>query len=395
MTSTPHIEDDDRYERGEPMPSNGNNVAPFIRERERVRAADNNQGTSRDSPPGDGARSKRTPRIAAAEIFAPLPPVSWIVEGLQLCAGRPGVLAGYGASGKTVAAQALALAVASGRKVWNHFSTSLVGRRVLHLDYEQGSHATRRRYQRLALGHGIDPRALSDRLELIVLPTFHLDAPNAYDVLAREAEGSALVLIDSLRASTPNTDENDSRIRLALDNLTRASEATGAAFLVIHHDGKTKESHADVRQTLRGSSGIFDASGCILGIAPGKGKLDARPVHQKKPPAEAEGHGLDDFELTFVDVPQGTNPAAGLRVEWSAPHQRDRIAENRERNAADSATLLQLIQRKPGCSQNYLVTETGWKDKRVKELALSMVEAGTVRRGEGPNRTVLHYPVAP
>jgi hypothetical protein len=60
------------------------------------------------------------------------------------------LIAGYGFTGKTIAAQALALAIASGGRVWDMFAAR--SGRVLHLDYEQGQRLTNERYQRLARG---------------------------------------------------------------------------------------------------------------------------------------------------------------------------------------------------------------------------------------------------
>jgi hypothetical protein len=102
-------------------------------------------------------RSSSAPRIqyvGTAEIFAPLPPSKWVAPDLHIGPGRPIMLAGYGSSAKTLTAQALGLAIASGRPAWGRFDT--VTGEVRHLDYEQGSIATRRRYQRLAIGHGIE-----------------------------------------------------------------------------------------------------------------------------------------------------------------------------------------------------------------------------------------------
>lgn len=95
--------------------------------------------------------------IGTRSIFAPLPPASWVVKGLQLGTGRPAIFAGYGSSGKTLAAQALALAVASGRPPWQHPAFLCEKpRRVIHIDHEQGRRGTLLRYQRLATGMDLD-----------------------------------------------------------------------------------------------------------------------------------------------------------------------------------------------------------------------------------------------
>jgi len=108
------------------------------------------------------SRSGELTLIGVPEIFAPLPPVPWLVEGLDKSPGAVNLIAGYGFTGKTIAAQALALAIASGGCVWDMF-TARSGR-VLHLDYEQGQRLTNERYQRLARGSKLDPNEVGDRL---------------------------------------------------------------------------------------------------------------------------------------------------------------------------------------------------------------------------------------
>src|SRR5205085_420132 len=71
-----------------------------------------------------GAATARVEWIGSAELFRPLPPPRWTVPGLQIGPGRPSMLAAYGYFGKTLAAQSMALSIASGAKVWGQFSTS-------------------------------------------------------------------------------------------------------------------------------------------------------------------------------------------------------------------------------------------------------------------------------
>ena len=88
------------------------------------------------SVPDGSAAPATLPTIGVDEIFAPLPPIPWLVQALRLAPGAPVVLAGYGFSGKTLLAQEIALCVASGKPVFGLF-TCRMGR-ALHLDFEQG-----------------------------------------------------------------------------------------------------------------------------------------------------------------------------------------------------------------------------------------------------------------
>lgn len=317
-----------------------------------------------------GPRREPITLLSTAQIFEPVPPTQWIVDGLQLAPGRPSMFAGYGASAKTLSAQQLALALASGRAVFDRFETE--PRRVVHFDLEQGSHATRKRYQRLAIGHGIDSTELDDRLQLAPFPSVLLDAQNAADVYSRACEGAGLVIIDSLRAATPSLDENDSQIRRCLDLLTMVSERTGAAFLVVHHAGKPKDGHSDARTVLRGSSAIFDACGSVLLISAPQNDGEPRTVRQLKQPADAAGAALESFGLWVEDVALNGDVAAGLRVLHRSLSF-DRAEQQDARFEALATDVLAIVHRKPGMSTDEIRARCNRRKQDVV-TALSYLE---------------------
>lgn len=322
------------------------------------------------------ARSKRAPTWelrSTAEIFAPLPPVAWRVRGLQICPGRPCILGGYGASAKTLSAQQLALAVASGTAVWGFFDVEDAAR-VIHLDYEQGFPATAQRYQRLAFGHHIDPRSLSDRLQLGVFPDVYLDQPGAYNAYAKLVDGVGLVVLDALRGATPNSDENDSSIRVCIDNLTRVSEVTGCAFVLLHHARKKQQNGtADAREGLRGSAAIFDGGGAVYELSPGKDKNDPKCVRQTKSAAEATGRLVDDFMLDVLDIPAPGNPEAGVRVTHKLIEKPDHAAEAMGRDQARKMQLYELIKRNPGQSKSAITRIFLSSSKGNKSLVFDLL----------------------
>lgn len=256
--------------------------------------------------------------IRTPDIFQPLPPTKWIVPALQLCPGRPAMLAAYGSTGKTLAAQSLALSVAARRRVWREFDCP-AALTVRHVDHEQGRHATLKRYQRLAVGMGVAPDELEGRLEVSVFPPVYLNLKDAEDAYAKNCEGVGLVIIDALKGATPGADENDSKIRDCIDTLSRVSDRTGTAFLIIHHSGKPKENHSDGRTIPRGSSAIFDACGSVLVMTGEKGA--PKLVRHEKGAAEAEGGVFEDFCLAIEDVAVGPDPRAGVRVVYQTTEQ--------------------------------------------------------------------------
>ena len=314
---------------------------------------------------------------SAAEIFAPLPPATWVSQELQIGPGRPDLLAGYGSSGKTIAAQSLALSVAAGLPIWGRFNATRG--RVVHVDLEQGWQATARRYQRLAMGLDLLGPEVEQNLLLACLPTLYLTDDKALNEYERVADSSVLVVIDSLRAACPGLDENDSRIRIRIDSLTRISERTGAAFLLLHHAGKPKEGHADQRTVARGSSAIFDACGAVFVMSGSKGQL--KTVSQQKTPADAEGASLADFALQIEDVRDGIHQRAGVRVRvadavMQEPLQTVKTVELRER-------ILSYVASHAGVGKKSIRGEMRGSRELVDEQLEWLVTAGQLTKAPG------------
>jgi hypothetical protein len=254
------------------------------------------------------ARARASDLLLVPDIFMPLPPVNWVCEPLDIAPGPPALVAGYGYSGKTLTLQDYALAVASGTPAWGRFPVRTG--RVLHLDYEQGAHLTRMRYQRLARARGIDPRELEDRLALAVMPRVYLDA-DPKDEIPRIVDGFDVVIVDSFKASCPTTEENASGARIPLDKLTRLSEATGATPIVIHHARKPSQNpQGGARMGIRGSGALYDACGSVLVFSAEKGE----PITVQHEKAKITGKTHPDFRLWIEDVEVDGDPLGGLRV---------------------------------------------------------------------------------
>jgi len=251
--------------------------------------------------------------LDVAAIFAPLEPVNYLIQPLDLCPGAPALVAGYGFSGKTVALQSAAVSIAAGQRVWGTFAARQG--RVLHIDYEQGARLTRERYQRLAAGMMITPDELAGRLELVSLPQVYMDSPVTEGFLVDKVKGFDLAIVDSLRASGPTIEENDSAVRGLLDGLNRVSERTGCCFVVIHHARKpTQNAAGGAKMAIRGSGAIFDACSSVLILEAEKGQ-PTRVTHEK---ARTSGVCTDDFVLRIEDQEIDGNLRGGLVVTAEA-----------------------------------------------------------------------------
>jgi hypothetical protein len=271
----------------------------------------------------EGTSENPFPLVNASGIFAPLEPCKYVIRAIDLCPGAPGLWAGYGYSKKTIAAQSAALDIAAGTgNVWGCFASTQG--RVLHLDYEQGERLSRERYQRLGFARMIGPDDLGDRLSLVSMPRRYLEHPAAEVELSRLVEGYTLVIADSLTAACPTIEQNASEARRPLDMLTRVSEKTGAAFVVIHHARKPNASQqGGLKMAIRGSGAIFDACSSVL-VFEGEKDQPTRVSHEK---ARSSGIETDDFEIAIADIPDGANPMAGVLVTAAAALSKEDAVE--------------------------------------------------------------------
>ena len=258
----------------------------------------------------------------AASIFEKLPPPFYLVPQLRMGPGRPSMIAGYGAAGKTIATQSLALSVATGRDVWtSKDGAQTIGKpvttKVLHLDRDQGSVRARRQYQRLASGMGIKKEELQGRLYLSPFPslTFANDSMAWAEqleelvLLHKDGDHGPLVIFDAFVGFLGELEENSTEAAKPLYKLGEISERTGATFLMLHHarKGSGKEEKAnskDTKLSIRGSSAIFGAIDVALILEADKalGSGVCKVTHEKSPSIK-----LGDIHLKISSPPDDDN----------------------------------------------------------------------------------------
>lgn len=330
-------------------------------------------------PANDGG-----PWLSTDRIFSPLPPPAFVVPELQIGPGRASCLAAYAGAGKTLAAQSLALAVASDRPIWGWFRHR-GPMRVRHADQDQGA-GTLRRYQRLARGMGIDPGELAGRLEVSSFPDMYLvDTPD--DVWLRASEGIGLMILDALRGFTPGVEENDSQIQHLLMRLAKFSEVTGCAYLIAHHFGKPQQGAKPELERLRGSSGIGAALGSVFVLTGERG--EPKTITHVKSHPEASGGLVDDFALAIEDVASddGADLHWGLRVTHKSTEQVNPPVSARERIRQVAAAVLSILRDDPKGMTERKLRPLVKVDNRLLPHALDfLVEAGSVTASEETGR---------
>ncbi len=340
-----------------------------------------------DAPPASGVAAPLIELVNGEAVFAPLPPIAWLVQGLDICPGPPVVVAGYGFSGKTVAWQSAAVSVCAGLPIWGSFATRQG--RVVHLDYEQGSRLTFQRYQRLTLGLDLGKGDVAPSLSVACLPSMYLDHPKAEDELCRIFEGATLGIVDSFRAACPSIEENSSEARRPLDMLARVAERTGVTPVVLLHARKpAKDAPGGAKMAIRGSSALFDAASSVL-IHDGGDEAGA-PIRVSHDKARTTGRLADPFLLRIEDVPFGSDPRAGLVVRAEGAPTADDAAAGRARAkvAAVMAAVRDLFAAEPEHrSVETIAAKLGKNKSDVRQALGLLLESGEVTAtGETKNR---------
>lgn len=341
-----------------------------------------------NSPDSDAQQAANV--ITLADIWQDLPPIQWVCERFGLTAGAPQLVAGYGYSGKTLALQAMALAIVFGRNAWDIFQCARG--RVVHFDYDgQGRRLTTHRYQRLARGMGF-PEPTTDNdpddLRAEILPTTYLDSAQAYDFFARAMDGRTWAIVDSLRAAAPTADENSSEIRRHIDPLTRASETTGCAATLVHHARKPSEGAEGGKFSIRGSGAIFDGCGSVWVFEGPKGK----PVRVSCEKDRNRGGDDRPFGLKFDDVGDpflvgGARPLTpeqarwGIRVVHLEPEQMARQGASFERLCT---SILETVKSRPSCSLRFIRGSVqGSNDLKAEAIEALLADGTLVAIPEG------------
>lgn len=377
----------------EPQPKEALSVRP-----PREAEAEEHDEPAHDEPANDTkASAQRPPRnpdlpfvriLTTAEIFAPQPPTNWLVRELQLAPGRPALLYGAAGAGKSVIVQSLALFIAAGSPAWGQFSTR--PGRVLHVDYDQGDEATRKRYKRIAVGCGLELEALGDRLRLMPFPPVSLSNPGkAERFFTEHCRGVDLCVIDSLRKAIPNMDENDSRVGANLAICARVSEKTGTVFLVLHHQGKPRDGESDASMSPRGSSALLASAGAALLVTGGRGK--PKRVRAMRDSESFEGGEPLDFVLCFEDLPK-SGDLAPLRVAYEGAPQPDGAADLRSEL---DGRILDFVRANPGCGITAVRSAVGANNTLVRQRIEALEEKGALRRTTNGRNVVLHVSEPP
>ena len=311
--------------------------------------------------------------IDAADIYAPLEERKYAVCEV-LPQGSVLEIESYGGGSKTWHAVDLVTAVALGQRWLGRFDCT--AGRVLYLDFENGSWEMRRRLQAIALGRGVVGPV--ENMALSSMPHIYMTDARFEAAVRQLAEGRLVIVIDTLRAASPDVDENDSRMRAGIDALRRVGEITGCSFVVLVHSKKSTGNgqQVDARERGRGSSAIFDAADSVLSISYVKGE----PLKVCQTKARV-GRAIAPFEVTIDDVeppdsidgicsPPGSPRGAVVLTASDVPEEED-IGNREFEDRCDK--VLAIIADNPMSTTRFVQDRLGGRNGKAS-AALEFLE---------------------
>lgn len=290
------------------------------------------------------ASEERKLVLSGMDLDGPIPPVNWLCQDLQLCPGRPPILAADSGAGKSWAVQSLAMSVASGQPVFGAFACRQGP--VLHVSQDSSINATRRRYQRLARGMGLKlkdlPIAVWNKRLTLTDRYGRFDKSTLAELDAEVTRGGyVLVILDSLATICAGLEENSVEVAAPLWTTIDPS----CVWLWTHHTTKAGDS-------MRGSSAIKAAAGAVWGIQ----KTDKeREWSLIKACEETDGRLPDPFitrwvqdgEAARIEVANLSGLVNGPRAERPEERMaREILAAVREGRAKSKNALVEVVRGK-------------------------------------------------
>lgn len=299
--------------------------------------------------------------IDTARVFAPLEPPVEVIAGCVRVSSIA-LLAGFGSGSKTWQGLDACVSVALGQHWLSRFPTRRG--RAAFVDFESGEYETCRRIQANARARGYDR---IEGVDVVCMPGIYLGDDRFLHAIEDLAKGRSLIVIDSLRAASL-VDENDSRIRLGLDQLRAVAEKTGCAFIVLVHAKKSSGSptQIDERELLRGSSAVFDAADVVF-VSTYKKDDERFDVVQAK---ARHGRKTEPFSVRLIDE------RGGVTVRAEDMPEDERRATPADAFKATVEKTRQVLKSDPGCSMKVLRAKVGGKASVVDGALEWLIDHG-------------------
>lgn len=232
------------------------------------------------------APSSRNRVLSAAEFVGQLGPREWLVEDVINADAEVVAIPGASKAGKSFVAMSLGMAVHRGTP-W--FGRETRKSRVVYVVAE-GAGDFRYRMSAYSQEHGIP---LAEMFSVVGNAPNMLNIKNVEDLITqiKAAGGADVVIFDTLSATTPGANQNDTApMTNYIEALKAIHRTTGAQCWYLHHAGK------DEGKGQRGSSALIGAADVELWVSRDG---DLRTVELTKSKATPEAHVLT-FTLRYV-----------------------------------------------------------------------------------------------
>lgn len=353
------------------------------------------------------------PFQSLAELEASdLPKTRWLVSGL-VTERAVAVISGEPKTAKTWVAQEIAVAVATGGRVFGEFKTGEPKPAALFL-VEDGASNTRARLRGILDGHtdvnAAAKAAAAKRLSVRCLDSLDLtDEVHLARFVAsvrRLPEPPAVVVLDPLRdLHTGAEDKSDdmAKVSAALRTLRNVLDA---AVVFVHHAGKATETQKGRRggQRMRGSSALHGAVDAGLHMYEPQNTVDeATRTTTMRASIESEvkaGRSAGTFGMTLVIVDAATagDDDRGECERATFTFSRQRAAERAKDDAAerDEDTVLAALKTRhdehpddPQIAKTALVALVGGKAERMRAAVERLSRGGGVSCATGARGAVL------
>lgn len=258
------------------------------------------------------------PRWASVNAEDPPDRAPELIEGL-LRVGHTGLLVARAKSGKSWAAIALCVAVATGHP-WLGFRVKRG--KCVFLDPELDPRSLAHRFRRVADAMGADAAEVDKNVIRWSLrgETVNGAAPTiahvAHDLAALVDSGTirrgdvSLIVIDSCSALLFGDENASTDVRGFHASVLRICEKTGASVLLVHHEGKAQSGDVDAISRGRGSSAWSDCPDLVLSLV------------ETFPPSGEVADYLPDGRRAFTleaAAIREFGPVAPRRLIWQYP----------------------------------------------------------------------------
>ena len=336
-------------------------------------------GTASRNSPATGFVAK-----PIAEVHGRAEEATWLIESIwasEAC----GLIGATPKTGKTWLGLSMALAVASGTKLFGEYAVTDPGP-ALVFPAEGSSASIRNRVDMLAAASGVEVADLP--LHLLDTDALHLDDPEHRTrfELTLEALRPKIVVLDPLVRLHTGHESDTQHVSELLGYLRSLQRRFAVAIVVTHHLGKGRSGSASGGERLRGSGDLHAWGDSNLYLTKLDGGVVQCDVEQRDAEALEEplnfkltvGSAGASASLELVEAPEPPEPPGGRSIlRPKAP-----TAKRTPKAPLGERVLAAIRESGEPRSQKRLRTQVGCNNQRLTDALRALQAAGKIERNE-------------